>query len=472
MPVVDELVTILGLKMSGTGLATASRFRSTLQGVAKASLVVSAALAAFGVAVGVTAIKTAESVDQQSKFARSLGVSFEQLQELQFAAERAGGTASGLNASLENLTKTMSSPIPGQYNETLLLLGINVRKSNGQLRVASDVLLDISKRFQSLTTIQQQQFGSKLGFDEGTIRLLQQGAPAIKKLEERAKSLGNVLSTKSGRQAEAFEDTLLDFKTTILGISRSLSIALIPNMTTTLKQFQKFLDANKSIIRQNLKTIILGVGEGFKIFGDGVKEVVTVINDLLRALGLANTKLTSTKLIAFATAGVLGAMGLSITGKLLRPLLKLAVVLATVGARLFGLKKGSSAAIKGTEAIAKKVAKTGLLKRAGRIGLKGIKGAAEFLTPEATLGLSLLLKATTTGKNDTVPVGGFKPSKELQQALSSKSPFGGSSSHQTVNITVNGARDPQSVAKEVVKQGNLNSVKQLQSPGFNRLRVS
>jgi hypothetical protein len=310
--IVDELVSLLGLKVDPKAAGEADNFGKLVGGVAKAAVAAGAALVAAAGAISAYAIKQAGAIDQAGKFADSLGITYENLQKLEYAQQRAGGTTDELRGDLDKLTKTMSSPIPGEFNQTFYQLGIRARNASGELRSADDVLLDIAKKFEGMSKQRQVQFAEKLGISPGTLKLIQQGRGGIEDLREEAVRLGLVLDENAKEKAARFQDSLLNSRSVVDALGKSIAVGLLPAMADSLDTFTDWIGANREFISSAITQVVEGVADGFSMFGDAVGYVYGLIVSFLGPIDSMISGLDATQAIAVTVAIALGAVAVAV----------------------------------------------------------------------------------------------------------------------------------------------------------------
>jgi len=171
----------------------------------------------------------AKKADEMGKFADSIGISVQQLQELQFAAERSGVSVSSLRSSLMNLNKVVGQAARGYgvYGQVLGRFGVAIRNQNGQLLNTFQLLKELNVRFQELSTAQQFDLAQNLGLNPETIKLLQQTPAKFDNLIKRSKELG-LITKKNTLQAAKFEDSLTDLKAEIFELGIQLAAFTFP----------------------------------------------------------------------------------------------------------------------------------------------------------------------------------------------------------------------------------------------------
>lgn len=287
--VVDELITLLGLELDPKAEGEASRLKSALSGVRTIALAVGAAIITGATAATALASKFAETTDEGGKLADSMGVQYEKLQELEYATKRAGGNIGELRGDLLKLAQTISSPIPGEFNQSLHMLGISARDSAGQLKSSDEVLEGIVKKFESFDQVKQQQWGSKLGLSQSTIKLIQQGSAGLAELRQRARELGGIIPANVARDAANFNDAMLDTKTAISGVVNVVAAALLPVLTEASRGMAEWIAVNRVAISSSLVRFIDAATEGLSDFVDIVRTVsvfvMSAINPILDFAG-------------------------------------------------------------------------------------------------------------------------------------------------------------------------------------------
>ena len=217
-------------------------------GVAAAGLI-----AITGLFAGV--ISNAAATDELGKFAEVTGQSIEKIGAWEQAVVRSGGTVSGFRGTLESLTGQLTDielTGGGEAAEVFARLGINATDAGGKMKSAFDVLPELADSFQSLSKTDSVAFGQKLGLDQGTILLLQQGRVAVDELVNKQKSLG-VTTKEDAKAAADFNDSLADSKQAFSSIFISASTTILPVLTTMLDGFQALV----GWVKEN-KTFVTG----------------------------------------------------------------------------------------------------------------------------------------------------------------------------------------------------------------------
>lgn len=502
MAIADEIVTIIGIKQDPKNAQNVSAFSKSIGGMIQKTAKLGAALIAAKGAITAYAVSLAEATDEDGKFSDSLGISFEKLQALGYAAGISGGGIETITADLKTLSKVIDTSNPGSYSEALLQLGISARDANGNIKSSTDLLLDLSDKFTTLTQKQAVDFGEKIGLDESTIRLLQEGREGINALTDEAFALGGVLSDVAAKDAADFNDALLRLRFGFIGIVNTVTAKFFPVFTEIAKKISDFVKANKGWIDLGISQVIEGVIDGFEMFEGAISSVIDFVADLIPESVKFNGTLDATKAIAIAVAAALASLAASVVAAA-APFVAAAaavtgVVLAIEDLYTY-LNDGDSVIGTFVDAFADKFPMVAnLAKDVGEsiknfIGgaidfvvrefdffIDDIKGIAGFFSDIFMGGLENLEEGLTesggdvaegflrAGKKSIANIFGSSkeqiaqtPAPIVQQASTSNSV----SNTTTVNQTILGAGDPRAVGNQVIERGGFSAMAQQAAPG-------
>lgn len=206
-----------------------------------------------GLFAGITS--QALATDEIGKFTETLGLSIEETGAWGEAVKRMGGDASAFRGTLEGLNDQLTNISidgGGQISETFARLGINAVGAGGKIKSAFEVLPELADSFEKLSRSESAAFGKKLGLDQGTILLLQQGRVAVEELVLKQKSLG-VATKEDAAAAAEFNDALADSQQSFTHLFTTAGTTILPLLTTMMKGF----DAVASWMGDN-KTLVAG----------------------------------------------------------------------------------------------------------------------------------------------------------------------------------------------------------------------
>lgn len=354
-----------------------------------------------------------QTVDVASHFvdmAQQVGVGIEPLQQLGFAAEQSGVGLDSLGVGLKRLSLQAFSAAKGGKEAAGLFrgLGIAVKRADGSIRPAEDLLGDVADRIATLpdgtqkTALAMKVFG-RSGAE--LIPLLNEGRAGIAKMRGEFVALGGQIDQRSAKQLEEFGDQTDKVKVALQGFRNQAVVALLPHMRALANTLLRWISANRDLIRQRIREFI----DKLVIAAQWLWEKLTQLWDVAQKLWPTIHRVG--EVIGSLVDGVGGAesaIKLMIAAWVAFKGLQLTVFLAELAAKLWAVAAASSAAgaagggiggaIKGA---AGALASFGA--SAGLVGLAGAAGAAAGFGIDKLVGLtgrSLSDRLSGTGGGD------------------------------------------------------------------------
>lgn len=289
MAVVDELVTILGLEENGKNASVARNFTGRLESIQKKALALAAAVTTTAGAIGYFVRDAVGRADEIQKLSESTGIAAEAFQEWGYAAVKMGADARSVQNDIAALNKSMSSPIPGQFNMNLAMLGVHGKN-------AADVLEQLSDKFQGMTSQRASQWGSMIGLSDDTIRLLREGRATINDLRNEARTMGVVISDEDIKRASEFSRTLKALGFTFNSLRQQIFIGAVPALDRFVARIKDFLALNMGRIKDWFADFINGftaaleqVWKDLEPIRNAFASVTRVITDFLGTGDAAET---------------------------------------------------------------------------------------------------------------------------------------------------------------------------------------
>jgi hypothetical protein len=223
------------------------------------------------------ASSTAQLGDDVAKTADKLGIGIEKLQELRYAAERSGVATTAFDTALEKMTKNIGLALEGTGAQKDALDALGLSAANLATMSPEEALGVIADRLQAVETqaekaaIANDLFG-RSGI--GMLNMLRDGSAGLVRLREDARRTGYVLSEQAARDAEVFQDTLLDTQLVMKGLKNTVGVALMPVVTQAMRRVGDTLVENREDVQR--------WAEGF---ADGVERALHPIGKVVTGLG-------------------------------------------------------------------------------------------------------------------------------------------------------------------------------------------
>lgn len=244
---------------------------ASVKTVALGNIVANAAtkLAQMGLAAGKAAIKFgvdlvkgfAEAGDRIAKTGKQLGIATDDLQRLEFAAQRSGASTETLKKALRTMTVGLLDARDkgtGPMIEGLDALGLSVEDLEGKgaeerMGVLAEALKGVADEGEK-AAIAAKLFGTRGGTELKP--LLDEGAAGIANLGDRAEELGGVLGEDALFGAEKLTDSLLDLDTVVEGAKNRVGAQLAPAIDKLVNKFTDLISENEEFITQDLPELM------------------------------------------------------------------------------------------------------------------------------------------------------------------------------------------------------------------------
>jgi hypothetical protein len=210
------------------------------------------------------------------KLQREMGVSAESASSLLAVFKRFGVDVDGASKDMGIFAKKMEAAAdPAKYDASVFGdLNIKLKDQHGLLRNSSDVLMDVADRFKEMPngvdkTVKVMQLFGKSGKD--LLPILNLGSAGMKDLEDKAKSMGLVLTQNNIDSVRKLIVAQKDWKEANEGLRIQLGLALMPALTNLSQKFLTIVTSDK-----------------FKTF---IKDVTTTAKDLVKEVINVSTKI-------------------------------------------------------------------------------------------------------------------------------------------------------------------------------------
>ena len=198
------------------------------------------AVVALGSAAVGAAFKTAAMGDEIAKTAPKLGVSTDQLQEMQYWAERNGVSSDQLERAVGRLNQRIGDGTEGssKYVDALNGMGVATLDMNGEVRETGDVMADTIKALSDIEAPAERSaaaaeiFGTKLGRE--LMPALEDGSLSMEEAAQMAHEMGLVMDEDATKAAERFTDSWADIKDAGMGMLRDFGTPVMEFMADRL----------------------------------------------------------------------------------------------------------------------------------------------------------------------------------------------------------------------------------------------
>lgn len=261
-----------GLKNTGSEAdKTGAKLKKTGKDGADGFANVAASAAKFLALVGGTmAVKrfieqTVESSAALDRLSKNLQEGVSTVSAWSNSAELAGGSAEGLQGTLDMLSKSQTElQLTGQSQliPYFSALGVSIADASGKARSGNDVLLDLADRFSKMDRTTANNMGRMMGIDQGTMNLLLKGRKEVELMVARQKEYGAV-TKQQAEESSRLKLAMTESKQSFEAFGRELLSAAMPaleGLFSMMKDFGAWMQENKEFVNAFLTIIAVGLG--------------------------------------------------------------------------------------------------------------------------------------------------------------------------------------------------------------------
>lgn len=198
------------------------------------------------------------------RFAQNLNQSANSISAWGNAAELAGGSAEGLQGTMDMLSKSQTElQLTGQSSliPYFSALGVSLADTQGKARPVNELLLDLSDRFSKMDRTTANNMGRMMGIDQGTMQLLLKGRSEVELMIARQKEYGAV-TKQQAEEASRLRNAMVASKQSFEAFGRELLSAATPALEKTFAIFADFgawIRENKEFVQTFLTIIAVGL---------------------------------------------------------------------------------------------------------------------------------------------------------------------------------------------------------------------
>lgn len=287
--------------------ATAQQISDKFGTVAQKTKALSAAAGGALVGLGGLAIKAAQSADELNTMARNTGVSTEELQKMQYAADLIDVPVDTIVGGLTKLKKNL-----GGTTTAFEELGVKTKDDvTGSFRSITDIFYDSIEALGKIDDETQRDITAMELFGKSADQLagvIDDGGAALRSLGEEAANMGLIIPQDQLDKANEFNDAIDRLKAeatgTFAALGTEIAEMLIPYLPTIQDMITQILEKLKSIDPEQL-----GLAAKFLGVTAAISPISSMISGAAQAFSVLSTAIGAiTAPIAAVVAGV-GVLG-------------------------------------------------------------------------------------------------------------------------------------------------------------------
>jgi phage-related protein len=303
MATVDELTTILGVKLASGSLES---IQALAAGMDRVATLVKGAAAAFGLfKMGQFINDAAAGAAELDKMSRATGRSTDSIQEWRYMATAAGVDANAVSSNLNALQSTLNKDMFGVAAAKMSFWGVATRDVNGKLKTSDQMLSAVADKVAGMSEQRARQWASQVGINDDTLLLLKQGSAGLEELKKKAHDMGAIIPADSIKLAAQFKRSLGELQFTLNNLTQRIALSAIPTMNKFLDGFKNWIAVNREWIQQKLQAVIEGVSMGFERFMNILDRVAQFFRPLTDNLKKLKPPMKDAELFARLLSGAL-----------------------------------------------------------------------------------------------------------------------------------------------------------------------
>lgn len=199
------------------------------------------------------------------RFSKNLGEAAVNISAWSNAAELAGGSADGLQGTMDMLSKSQTElQLTGQSGliPYFSALGVSLADAAGKARPVSDIMLDLSDRFSRMDRTTANNMGRMMGIDQGTMNLLLKGRSEVELLIKRQRE-NNAVNKQQAEEATRLKTAIVEVRQNFEAFGRKILSDVTPALEKALEVFQDivtWMRDNSEFVETFLTIIAVGLG--------------------------------------------------------------------------------------------------------------------------------------------------------------------------------------------------------------------
>lgn len=277
------------------------KLRGLVSGIQGWAIGIGGALtAALGTRQLVRGLQTVvDELDKVGEMAQKTGLKVSELSTTNFVAALSKSSPEQYQASVTKLNRSIYEAANGvlTYKRAFDDAGISVRDSEGRLKSTNEVMLEMADLFKDLpngpkkTALAMELMG-RSGAE--MIPMLNQGAQAIRELQEEARVFGLEVTPEMAQAAGDWNDNLTRLRFAFRGIGNAIAKELLPFMVDLTNRFIRIVKENDRLARFSK-----WAADGIEWLAKAVIKAAFFVADMNGYLNVGVSILTNLAIVAF-----------------------------------------------------------------------------------------------------------------------------------------------------------------------------
>ena len=246
----------------------------------------------IGTFTGLSALSLSVAKDTTAldAMAKQIGVTTNDLQELELVAQQSGAEVGSLTKSFTKFNKDLNAV---NFSTTLTSkeiakLGVSAYNTNGKLRDSKDVYVDVAKKINNIQDSSKQAALSQKLFGTSNLALVKTLALSSEEYaKQRAEvlKLSYIVDSKGIKSSQNFIKSWSQFKMIIDGIRQELAIKFMPVFTNVINRFKEWYGENRKLISSGIDTFVNIISKSFDLLLTAIDLLLIPVKAIIDLFG-------------------------------------------------------------------------------------------------------------------------------------------------------------------------------------------
>ncbi len=251
-----------------------------------------AVIGLIGTFTGLSALSLSVAKDTTALdgMAKQLGVTTNDLQELELVAQQSGAEVGLLTKSFTKFNKDLNAV---NFSSTLTAkeiskLGVSVYNANGKLRDSKDVYSDVAKKINNIEDSSKQAAVSQKLFGTSNLALvktLSLNNEEFAKQRAEVLKLSYVVDSKGIKSSQNFIKSWSQFKMIINGVRQELAVKFMPVFTDVVNRFKEWYGENRKLISSGIDTFVNVISKSFNLLMNTIDLLLKPVKAIIDLFG-------------------------------------------------------------------------------------------------------------------------------------------------------------------------------------------